>query len=260
MEKVNIAALEALLGHHFQRPDLLHRALTHSSRAREQEATSGGKIIDNEQLEFLGDAVLGFVTSEELYRRYPEFEEGHLSKLRAHLVSGRHLVRVARELDLGKYLALGRGEEKSGGRSKAALLVNALEAVVAAMYLDAGLEKARELILQRILLPELRELPGGATVPITDYKSTLQELVHTTGHAQPSYVLVKEEGPEHKKTFTVEARLHKGGSDHHPEFVARAAGSTKKRAEQEAARQALEYLGSLAAHAAKSKLSEEKSQ
>ena len=256
MEKANTAALEALLGHHFQRPDLLRRALTHSSRAREQEASTGGKIIDNEQLEFLGDAVLGFVTSEELYRRYPEFEEGHLSKLRAHLVSGRHLVRVARELDLGNYLSLGRGEEKSGGRSKAALLVNALEAVVAAIYLDAGLEKARELILQRILLPELRQIPGGTTVPITDYKSTLQEVVHSTGHAQPSYVLVREEGPEHRKTFTVEARLHKGGGEHHPEFVARAAGPTKKRAEQEAARQALEYLGSLPLPASKSKHSE----
>lgn len=256
MEKPNIAALEQSLGHTFHHPELLHRALTHSSRAREQEAAAGGSIRDNEQLEFLGDAVLGFVTSEELYRRYPEFEEGHLSKLRAHLVSGRHLVRVARELDLGKYLALGRGEEKSGGRSKSALLVNALEAVVAAIYLDAGLEKARELILQRILLPELQSLPGGTTVPITDYKSTLQELVHSTGHAQPSYVLVKEEGPEHRKTFTVEARLHKGGGDHQPEFVARAAGSTKKRAEQEAARQALEYLGSLPLPAANSKHSE----
>lgn len=257
MENPNIAALEALLGHRFQRPELLHRALTHSSRAREQEASTGGSIGDNEQLEFLGDAVLGFVTSEELYRRYPEFEEGHLSKLRAHLVSGRHLVRVARELDLGKYLALGRGEEKSGGRSKSALLVNALEAVVAAIYLDAGVEKARELILQRILLPELQSLPaGGADVPITDYKSTLQERVHSTGHAQPSYVLVKEEGPEHRKTFTVEARLHKGGGDRQPEFVARAAGATKKRAEQEAARQALEYLGSLPLAALKSKHSE----
>lgn len=256
MEKPNIAALEALLGHEFQHPELLQRALTHSSRAREQETSSGGSIQDNEQLEFLGDAVLGFVTSEELCRRYPEFEEGHLSKLRAHLVSGRHLVRVARELDLGKYLALGRGEEKSGGRGKAALLVNALEAVVAAIYLDAGLETARQLILQRVLLPELQSLPGGAKVPITDYKSTLQEIVHSTGHAQPSYVLVKEEGPEHRKTFTVEARLHKGGGDHQPEFVARAAASTKKRAEQEAARQALEYLGSLPLAAGKSKQSE----
>ncbi|HLK32941.1 MAG TPA: ribonuclease III [Terriglobales bacterium] len=251
MEKLDIAALEAVLGHHFQRPELLHRALTHSSRAREQEATTGGKIGDNEQLEFLGDAILGFVTSEELYRRFPEFEEGHLSKLRAHLVSGRHLVRVAREMDLGRYLSLGRGEEKSGGRGKAALLVNALEAIVAAMYLDTGLEKTRGLILQHILLPELRDLPAGTTVPITDYKSTLQEVVHSTGHSQPSYVLVKEEGPEHRKTFTVEARLHKSGSDHPPEFVARAAGSTKKRAEQDAARQALEYLWSLPAHKSK---------
>jgi ribonuclease-3 len=247
MKDSESATLEAVLAHKFKHPEFLQRALTHSSHAREKEMAIGARldeIADNEQMEFLGDAVLGLVTSEELYRRFPEFEEGQLSKLRAHLVSGRHLLRVARELELGRYLVLGRGEEKSGGRNKSALLVNALEAVVAALYLDAGMEKAREFIVQKILLPELDQLPHENEVPITDYKSTLQEVVHSTGHGPPLYVLVKEEGPEHRKTFTVEARLFRSGS-HRPEFVARAAGTTKKRAEQEAARQALEYLWAL---------------
>jgi ribonuclease-3 len=261
MKALEIDTLEQRLGHHFQDPELLRRALTHSSRARELEAAPADlpesrtppvnplpdKVRDNEQLEFLGDAVLGFVTSEDLYRRFPEFEEGHLSKLRAHLVSGRHLVRVAEGMELGKYLSLGRGEEKSGGRGKSALLVNALEALLAAMYLDAGYEQAQQFIVQNILVPELGRLQaqGGDEVPITDYKSALQEAVHLSGHAPPAYTLVKEEGPEHRKTFTVETRLNRAGSPGESEFVARAAGPTKKRAEQDAARQALEYLSSL---------------
>ena len=251
MKTLDIAAFEAALGYHFQNPEFLHRALTHSSRARELESSSNPAerltIRDNEQLEFLGDAVLGFVVSEELFRRFPEFEEGHLSKVRAHLVSGRHLLSVARELQLGDYLALGRGEEKSGGRSKSALLVNALEAVLAALYLDAGFEFSRNFIVQKIILPALTEIEAhrSGEALISDYKSTLQEKVHATGHAQPVYVLVKEEGPEHKKTFTLEARLYRPEDGSKPEFVARAAGLTKKKAEQEAARQALEYLLSL---------------
>src|SRR5215831_14324191 len=143
MKAREIAALEELLGHHFQRPELLQQALTHSSQARELDAlqpAAGTKTGDNEQLEFLGDAVLALVTSEELFRRFPRFREGELSKLRAHLVSERHLIRVAQELELGHFLRLGRGEEKSGGRAKTALLVDALEAVLAALYLDGGLE------------------------------------------------------------------------------------------------------------------------
>jgi len=249
MTKPDFTALEAVLGHRFQQPELLHRALTHSSHAREAESLSEEeagtfRVLDNEQLEFLGDAVLGFVTSEELFRRFPHYDEGHLSKFRAHLVSEKHLTQVAASLELGRFLVLGRGEEKSGGRAKSALLANALEAILAALYLDAGLEQARKFILQHILLRELTiyEAHEPGQVPITDYKSALQELVHTTGHAPPSYILVKEEGPEHKKTFTVEGRLHRSGKI---EFVARAAGPTKKRAEQNAARLALEYLWSL---------------
>src|SRR5947199_1122624 len=172
-----VAQLEKILGHVFTDPELLERALTHSSQAREAEAIRPmQRIADNEQLEFLGDAVLGLVTTEELFRRFPEFSEGQLSKLRAHLVSKNHLISVAEQLQLGKYLRLGRGEEKSGGRNKAALLVDALEAVIGAVFLDAGLDRARELVLRRIVLPELEEFVStGRAAKITDYKSALQE-------------------------------------------------------------------------------------
>jgi len=141
---------------------------------------------------------------------------------------------------------LGKGEEKSGGRSKTALLVDALEAVLAAMFLDGGLEPARQLILQTIVAPELQHMDlAGSGLPVTDFKSALQETLQALGQPQPSYVLVKEEGPEHNKIFTVEARLRTTEAEGKSEFVGRAAGSTKKKAEQDAARQVLEYLASL---------------
>src|SRR6202035_2301301 len=159
MKEREITALEAALGYHFRRRAVIEQAVTHSSQAREQEAQQASegkyKVSDNEQLEFLGDAVLSLVTSEELFQRFPQFREGELSKLRAHLVSERHLIRVAQELELGHYLRLGRGEEKSGGRGKTALLVDALEAVLAAIYLDGGLDAARRLVLDHIVSPEL---------------------------------------------------------------------------------------------------------
>src|SRR6266852_4156853 len=249
MKSRDITVLEAVLGHRFTRPALLEQALTHTSQARELEALQAlesSRVGDNEQLEFLGDAVLGFVTTEELFHRFPHFREGELSKLRAHLVSEKHLIRVAQELELGHYLRLGRGEEKSGGRNKAALLVDALEAVLAAMYLDSGLETARRLVLQRIVAPELERIAlNGSSLPVTDYKSALQEKLQATGRPQPSYVLVKERGPEHSKTFTVEARLQPLDHEGKPEFVGRAEGSTKKNAEQDAAHQVLEYLATV---------------
>jgi ribonuclease-3 len=253
MKTHDIRALEAALGHQFRHHELIGQALTHSSQAREQEALlpteARSRLGDNEQLEFLGDAVLGFVTSEALFQRFPDYHEGQLSKLRAHLVSERHLIQVAQQLDLGSFLRLGRGEEKSGGRNKTALLVDALEAVLAALYLDAGLEVARKFILDVIVAPELEKVAAStaAGLFLTDYKSALQEAVHAAGRPQPSYILVKEEGPEHKKTFTVEARLHAAGAPGSPEFIGRAAGPTKKVAEQGAARQALEYLWSVQA-------------
>src|SRR5437764_5287459 len=176
-----ITALEDVLGHRFAHPELLEQALTHSSQAREMEAARApdrvsDRVSDNEQLEFLGDAVLGFVTTQEVFQRFPQFREGERSKLRAHLVSEKHLIRVAQELELGHYLNLGRGEEKSGGRNKTALLVDALEAVLAAIYLDGGLEAARQFVLRAIVTPELdRIASNGPSLPVTDYKSALQE-------------------------------------------------------------------------------------
>jgi hypothetical protein len=158
MKEREITALEEELGYHFRRRAVIEQAVTHSSQAREMEAQQTGDskytVSDNEQLEFLGDAVLALVTSEELFQRFPHFREGELSKLRAHLVSERHLIRVAQQLELGHYLRLGRGEEKSGGRSKTALLVDALEAILAAIYLDGGLEVAREFVLRNVIAPE----------------------------------------------------------------------------------------------------------
>src|SRR6201987_6095381 len=174
MKAREIAALESALGYHFKRPELIDQALTHTSQAREREAlqlsASTARVGDNEQMEFLGDAILGLVTSEELFQRFPNFREGQLSKLRAHLVSERHLIRVAQTLELGHYLRLGRGEEKSGGRSKTALLVDALEAVLAAIYLDGGLDVARDFVLRNVIAPELERMErGGGTLPITDF-------------------------------------------------------------------------------------------
>ena len=245
------SVLEEAIGHVFQRHQLLEQALTHASYAREaesQNAAEGAATLeaDNEQMEFLGDAVLSFAVSQELFRRFPEYHEGELSKLRAHIVSARRLLRPARELKIGDYLRLGRGEDRSGGRSKSALLVNALEAIIAALYLDAGLEAAHRFILRHILEPELAEVlvQGGDSLPVMDYKSALQEAVHASGRPQPRYVLVKAEGPDHRKMFTMEAHVpaSPGGDDG---FVRRSEGSTKKAAEQAAARLAWEYLQSL---------------
>lgn len=241
MKSRELRGLEDALGHQFRQTGLLQEAVTHSSYAREHEAQTSIALRDNEQLEFLGDAVLGFVTSQELFSRYPQFREGQLSKTRAYLVSESHLVRAAKELQLGEYLCLGHGEEKSGGREKPAMLVDALEAVIAALYLDAGMEPAERFILKKILQPAFRRMERD-DVPVTDFKSALQEAAHSLGWSQPAYVLVRERGPEHQKTFTIEARL---GSARNGDFSARAHGPTKKQAEQGAARKALEHLRTL---------------
>src|ERR1700730_12365410 len=212
MKEREITALETALAYHFHRRAVIEQALTHSSQAREQESQQASeskyKVNDNEQLEFLGDAILALVTSEELFQRFPQFREGELSKLRAHVVSERHLIQVAQQLELGLYLQLGRGEEKSGGRSKTALLVDALEAIIGAVYLDSGAESAFRVVLEHVVTPELEILARtGSHLPVTDYKSALQEKLQAMGRAQPIYVLIKEHGPEHSKTFTVEARM-----------------------------------------------------
>src|SRR3954465_7096122 len=179
MKVPDLSKLEAAIGHEFKNRDLLQLALTHSSFARESESQLSAKgetveVGDNEQLEFLGDAVLGLVTSRELFERFPQYQEGQLSKLRGYLVSEKHLILAAKKLKIGKYLRLGRGEEMSGGRDKTALQVDALEALLAAMYLDGGIDPPRTLILDKILGAELRKLSrrrADTPLPVTDYKS-----------------------------------------------------------------------------------------
>jgi ribonuclease-3 len=240
-------ALPTLFDHSFKRPDLLTWALTHRSLAYETNPeTLPDPAADNEQLEFLGDAVLGLAVAEALFRRFPGSREGELTRLRASLVSRRHLGEVAARINLGDLLLLGRGEEQSGGRRKPALLANAIEAVIAALYLDGGLDAARAFIEKHIIQPALPELhlalQAGATFSgaIGDHKSALQEYLQATGVGQPHYVLTAQSGPDHQKRFQVEVRV----DDPEAGFtaLAQAEGATKKQAQQEAARIAFEHL------------------
>src|SRR5271167_4557361 len=171
---LELEVLEQRLGHSFRNRELLERALTHKSHVYEK-MPSGSTLGDNEQLEFLGDAILGFVVSECLVRRHPAFPEGRLSKLKAHLVSAARLHEVAQELGLGEYLFLGRGEEMSGGREKKALLSDAVEALIAALYLDAGLEPSRQFIEGKVV-GAFHTNEDGSDSEVTDYKCALQEM------------------------------------------------------------------------------------
>ena len=249
-----VPELETVLGHRFQRPELLERALTHRSLAYEQrlaDAESADPALhdtysdpsaDNEQLEFLGDAVIGFLVAEELCRRYPALREGALTRLRAELVSRHHLGLVAERLNLGEYMLLGRGEERSGGRRNTALLANCIEAVVAALYLDGGIEVARAFIMRDVIEPDAAGLHKKILrgVSIGDYKSALQERLQAQKQGQPEYSVRAEKGPDHRKRFLVEVAVAKNGATTRP--LARGLGSTKKKAEQEAARRAIVKL------------------
>jgi ribonuclease-3 len=236
--RADLDALEDAAGHRFADREILRRALTHSSHVHEQ-SLMGGQFTarDNEQLEFLGDSVLGFVISEDLLQRHPEAAEGRLSKLKAHLVSAAWLHEAAQRLRLGEYLELGRGEEMSGGRAKKTLLVDALEALIAALYLDGGMEPARRFIQRFVVAPGISEAVAGEQPhqDLTDYKSALQEFAQARRLPPPRYVIVRERGPEHSKTFTVEARVGR-------EWVGQAEGNTKKSAAQKAARDVYERL------------------
>jgi ribonuclease-3 len=236
-----ISELQERIGHEFADPALLVRALTHSSLAFEQGSTAVD-CFDNEQLEFLGDAVLGLIAADSLYRRYPELKEGELTRLRAALVSRQHLGEAAAKLELGEALLLGKGEERSGGRSKPALLANCLEAVIGAMYLDGGLEAARVFVEKWVVEPDVAELRealerGGG---IGDHKSALQEYLQARKAGQPQYLVKGESGPDHRKRFLVEVRMGEAGTE--ARVLARGSGTTKKHAEQEAARRAYERL------------------
>jgi len=230
------ASLEAKIGYRFSNAEMLRRALTHSSHANEVREGPGSPLEDNEQLEFLGDSVLGFLVSEALVLRFPARREGFLSRLKARLVSAAHLHGVARRLELGSYLELGRSEEMSGGRAKKTLLVDALEALIAAIYLEGGVEAARRFVAEYVLdAPESAEDGESPFPAIEDFKSALQELAQSRKLPQPSYAIIRERGPEHSKTFTVEARVGK-------EWTGKAEGRTKKTAAQRAAREVYERL------------------
>jgi ribonuclease-3 len=234
----DLSSLESAIGHQFGNRELIERALTHSSHVHEQAMSAAAALEDNEQLEFLGDSILGFLISEALVARLPGYSEGRLSKLKAHIVSAAHLYGVAERLNLGQYLQLGRGEEMSGGRSKRTLLVDALEALLAALYLDAGIDKTREFVNRCVVGdPSIDSLFSAVELPgtLTDFKSALQELARSRNLALPRYVIVKEQGPEHSKTFTIEVRLGK-------DWVAQAEGYSKKNAAQNAARLIFEQL------------------
>ncbi len=223
-----MTALEERLGYSFRNRALLETALTHSSYANENRASG---IVCNERLEFLGDSVLGVTVADFLYRHFPDMPEGRMTRLRAELVCEQSLHRVALELHLGDYLRLGKGEEHNGGRKRASILSDAVEAVIAAMYLDAGMETAAGFI-HRCLLDDVRAIE---TPTFTDYKTSLQELVQRHSGQVLSYELVGEEGPDHAKTFRVQVCLN-------GDPIGRGTGRTKKEAEQAAAANALEAL------------------
>jgi ribonuclease-3 len=221
--------LQKILGVPFQQQELLTQALTHSSYANENP---GVAPASNERLEFLGDAILGLIVAENLYRDFPGMSEGEMTRLRSILVKQETLARVAESIKLGNYLYLGKGEEASGGKDKPANLARALEALIAAVYLDHGPAVTEQLVLEILDAELLKTLYQGT---IVDYKSQLQELLQAKTQQTPVYNLIETQGPDHSKKFTVEVRL---GND----VLANGIGRSKKKAETEAARIALEKL------------------
>ena len=222
-----IKDLETAIGHRFHNISLLQNALTHSSYANERWHNS---LLSNERLEFLGDSVLGMLVAEYLYRNFPDRPEGELTRMRADMVCEQTLAAVANRIGLGEHLLLGHGEEQGGGRSRNSILADAVESVIAACFLDGGMEAALG-VVQKFILVE---------VPVkklhnTDYKTGLQELVQRKKNQVLSYALVDQSGPDHNKQFVVEVSLN-------GEVVGKGTGSSKKRAEQDAARDATERL------------------
>ena len=225
----DLQEFQNIIGVNFQNMSLLEQALVHSSYINENP---GYTLGHNEKLEFLGDAVLGFFVAEMLYKEYPDANEGEMTKLRAALVSRNTLARVTKGIRLGHFLYLGRGEESSGGRQKKANLAGALEAVIAAVYLDRGERVTRDFIM-RILDKEMKRINRKDI--IVDYKSRLQETIQSRYQAAPGYRLVSEKGPDHDKTFMVEVLVNET-------VLGKGVGKSKKEAETEAARLALETL------------------
>jgi len=222
-----IKDLEAAIGYRFKNISLLQNALTHSSYANERWHNS---LLSNERLEFLGDSILGMTVAEYLYRNFPDRPEGELTRMRADMVCEKALAKVAARIGLGRHLMLGNGEEQSGGRSRDSILADAVESVIAAAFLDGGMDAARQFIDRFVLV----EIPVQK-LHNADYKTALQELVQQKKNQVLSYVLTGESGPDHDKHFEVEVKLNGTA-------IGTGSGSSKKRAEQDAARCALEKM------------------
>lgn len=225
---LEIEKIEETIGYKFKNRKLLVTALTHSSYANEMH--DGTKF--NERLEFLGDSVLSIVVSDYIYKNCPEFPEGKLTKLRASLVCEKSLYGYAKQVGLGDFIRLSKGERNSGGGDRPSILSDAFEALIAAMYLDGGMETARTFIL-RFVVPDIK---SARPVKFKDHKTLLQEIVQKNPEERITYKLVKEIGPDHDKHFVVEVHLNSN-------VIGKGGGRSKKEAEQEAARVALELLG-----------------
>lgn len=221
--------LQNKIGYQFKNPALLNEALTHSSYANEHKSQH---IKYNERLEFLGDSVLSIVVSDYIYKNCPELPEGELTKLRASLVCEKSLYEFAKKIDLGKYLILSKGERNNGGADRPSILSDAFEALIAAIYIDGGIEPASKHILN-FVIPAIK---NSKKKKINDYKTTLQEIIQKNPGEKLEYVLVKESGPDHNKHFFVEVHLNSN-------VIGKGGGRSKKEAEQQAAREALELMG-----------------
>jgi ribonuclease III len=252
--EADLTGLQTSLGRQFVHPELLLRALTHRSLAK-QEAQDAldpetSRPGDNERLEFLGDAVIGLVVAEVLFQSHPEWSEGELTVVRSRLVSRQHMAQVAGKIGLGSYLRLSKGEDRGGLRRTATVLSNTMEAVLGALYIDGGLEPVKEFARHQLMAEAVEELASElhAGAALGNFKSALQEYLQAAHAGSPVYRLKGESGPEHRKRFLVEVRLRPAdGEPGKP--LARGVGSTKKNAEQDAARRALTRLRASAVQA-----------
>ncbi len=221
-------SLQTKLNYKFNNIELLKNALIHSSYANEVR----GNTHSNERLEFLGDSVLSIIVADHIFHKYPNMPEGELTRLRASLVCEKSLCALSRELGIGEYLLLGRGEDKNGGRERDSILADAFEAVLAAIYLDGGMTAAKNHIMNTVL----RDLKTHNDDNFKDYKTTLQEIIQRNPEESVSYILIDESGPDHDKQFTVAVHLNSN-------VIGTGSGKSKKQAEQMAARQALKLMG-----------------
>ncbi len=230
---MQIDSLEEIIGHKFNTPALLEAALTHSSYANEMKNKNIGTVY-NERLEFLGDSVLSIIVSEHIFADYKKLPEGELTKIRANVVCEKTLAKLARGIELGKYLRLGHGESTGGGRERASILADAFEALLAAIYLDSGNDKEEvSRFLMPLIGPEIKNYVSAGLM--TDYKTELQQIIQQAEGERLEYVLIGESGPDHEKVFEVEARLNSN-------IIGRGSGRSKRAAEQNAAKMALGYF------------------